>query len=146
MIGAAELIAGLGGGGGVLIAQHAFGWLKARGRTNADVDMHRDGLTIDMLQLAREEMAAMRLELAATKTEANDLRGLQAHLAHFEEALDHIHALLNASGAAEKRAAERRARAFHNRMRRLSDARGAIINEVQRARAIERQPEDGGGQ
>ncbi len=143
MIGPSEILAGVGGGGAALVAQHLFGWLKARGRTNADVDKHRDGLTIEMLKVAREEMAAVRVELAATKAEADGLRALQAHLAHFEEALDHIHALLNAEGPEETRAATRRARAFLNRMRRLSEARGAIINEVQRARSQRSLPSDG---
>lgn len=144
MIGANELIAGLFGSGGVLIAQHGFGWLKARARTNADVDKHRDTLTIQMLTVAREEMAAVRLELAAAREEADELRALHARLAHFEEALDHIHALLNAEGAEEERAAERRATAFLNRMRRLADARGAIINEMQRMDSGARLPTEGG--
>lgn len=146
MIGPNEIAAGLFGSGGVLIAQHAFGWLKARSRANADVDKHRDGLTIQMLQIAREEVAGVRLELAAAKDEADELRGLQSRLAHFEEALDHIHALLNAEGAEEERAAERRARAFLNRMRRLSNARGAYINEEQRARALDLRPDKGDGE
>ncbi len=144
MIGANELIAGLFGSGGVLIAQHGFGWLKARGRTNADVEKHRDGLTIDMLKAVREELAQMRLDLMAARDEADRLRSWQSHLAHFEEALDHIHALMNAEGLEEKRAAERRAQAFLNRMRRLSDARGAIVNELQRQQSGARLPETKG--
>lgn len=107
----------VGGGCATVIAQWGVAWLKGRGdvrRVERDADVkleeHRDSLTLDMLTAAREEMAALRSELS-------ELRPLQGRIAHLEEALDHLHALLHAGGEAEWAAAERRARAFLRRMR-----------------------------
>ena len=97
-----------GSGGGItLLAQSGTAWLKARGerhRTDRDADVkleaHRDKLTFDLLDAAR-------VEVAAARDEAASLRPMVARLAHFEEALDHIHALLHARNG--RRAKGRRA-------------------------------------
>jgi hypothetical protein len=116
------------GGGLTLLAQSGTAWLKARGerhRTNRDADVkleeHRDKLTFDLLDAAR-------VEVAAARDEAASLRPMVARLAHFEEALDHIHALLHAQMGEERKAAERRARAFLSRMRSIADARGTVTD------------------
>lgn len=102
----------MGGGGATLFAQVAAGWWRARGvrykvdRTvDADLETERGKLTLELLKAAREDAKAVREETASI------------HAVHLEEALDHIHALLNADGADERKAAERRARAFLRRMR-----------------------------
>jgi len=118
MSGMLELLIGLAtGGGGTIAAQAAVGWFKSRAelaRVDRGVDMtieqHRDKLTLDLLTAARSEMSALHGEIS-------QLRPISARVAHLEEALDHIHALLNAEGEAERRAAERRARAYLRRMR-----------------------------
>lgn len=121
------------GVGGVLayVGNLAIQWLKTRderssAQASADVQLeqHRDKLTFDLLAAARSEVAAARADAAES-------RSLQAPLAHFEEALDHIEALLNAHGPDECHAAERRARAFLNRMRRRAEAMGTLRNEAQ---------------
>lgn len=132
-----EGIAALAGGSTLtVVAQSGAAWLKSRGerhKIDRDADIkieeHRDKLTFDLLDAAR-------LEAAAARQDAAELRPMLARLAHFEEALDHIHDLLHAEMPDEKKAAERRARAFLNRMRRIGDARGAILNEVQRAQSV----------
>jgi len=111
------MLAIVGGSGGTFVLQLATGWWKARSedrKTERDADVkleqHRDQLTFDLLTAAREEMAELRREVAA-------LRPLSGCVAHLEEALDHLHALLHAEGAAAKQAAEQRARMFLRRMR-----------------------------
>jgi hypothetical protein len=89
------------------------------------IEEHRDGLTFDLLNAARAEVAALR-------TEVERLRPLDKHLQDFETALEHIEALMSPMNPSERRATERSARAFLTRIRRLQEARGAITNEVQR--------------
>jgi hypothetical protein len=89
------------------------------------IEEHRDGLTFDLLSAARTEVAALRQEVER-------LRPLDKHLQDFETALEHIEALMSPMNSADRRAAERSARAFLNRIRRLQEARGAITNEAQR--------------
>lgn len=118
MTSAVELaVAVASGGTGTLLLQSVSTWWKARAEvrrsdrdSDARIEEHRDQLTFDVLTAAREEMTALRGELA-------ELRPLSARVAHLEEALDHIHALLHADGSIELRAAERRAKAFLRRMR-----------------------------
>lgn len=116
-------------------------WLKSRDsrhqvdRTvDAQVEEQRDKLTFELLQQARQEVAE-------AKTEAAHLRPMVARLAHFEEALDHIHALLSSETDAEKAAAERRARAFLRRMR-GDDTKGEMRNAVQTQISAERLIQD----
>ena len=144
------LIPAVGAGSVVTWAGNAlFQWMKFRGERNrshieveANLEKHRDRLTFDLLDAARAEALALRSEVAIARSEAADLRPLQIRLAHFEEALDHITAMLNAEGEEEKKAAARRARAFLNRMRRLAEANGTLINELQREMSAASLPND----
>ena len=101
-----------------------FGWLgkaylsrqvlageskKAELDTDAALEKHRDGLTFQLLEAARFELSEMRKELT-------QLRPLEAHLFHLQQALEHIDALLTADPD-ERPSAERNARAFLRRMR-----------------------------
>jgi len=98
--------------------------------TDARLEEHRDGLTFQLLDAARIELLLMR-------TEVEKLRPMETHLYHLQQALEHIEALLNADPDS-RAVAERNARAFLNRMRRLEDAKGTIANEIQRQRAAEK--------
>jgi alkylation response protein AidB-like acyl-CoA dehydrogenase len=128
------IVAAAGGGGGTWVTQSTVAWFKSRGerathRDNIEVtrEQHQDSFVIELLATAREEVAAARVE-------AVEMRSLQLRLLHFEEALDHIQALLDATNAGDpvaRLAAERRAHQFLIRMKRLADARGAIGNEIQ---------------
>lgn len=102
---------------------------KALLDVDAVLEKHRDGLTFQLLDAARTELVLMRGEV-------EKLRPMESHLYHLQQALEHIEALLNPDP--DSRAlAERNARAFLNRMRRLEDAKGTIANEIQRQRAAE---------
>ena len=121
---------GLGGIASYLI-QAAVAWVRGRDEraqkreeTEAALDQHRDNLTFDLLKASREEIAAMRSEMS-------DYRAIQIRLLHFEEALNHLEELLTANGPEERTGAEKRARQFLTRMKRISDATGAFRNEAQ---------------
>lgn len=127
----------IGGGGSTVFAQAISGWWTGRRedrRSQRDTDIqleeHRDNLTFDLLKAAREEMSALRAEAAS-------LRPLALHVAHLEEALDHLYALLHAEGDLERVAAERRARGFLKRMRpEPGEKRNAVQAEISAARVI----------
>lgn len=97
--------------------------------TDAILEQHRDGLTFQLLDAARAELAGMRQEV-------EKLRPMESHLYHLQQALEHIEALLSVDPDV-KAIAERNARAFLNRMRRMEDAKGTIANEIQRHRAAD---------
>ncbi len=90
------------------------------------LETHRDELTIQLLTAARSECEALRLEL--------ERRGpvSEEHVRHFQTALNHIEAIVMAENPGERKTAERAALAFLNRMRRLADVRGTLMNEAQR--------------
>lgn len=126
MIDVAQLVvAAVGGGGTTVIAQGFAAWWRGRGdryKVDADIEAHRDNLTLQLLKAARDEAAAARAETVSV------------HLVHLEEALDHIHSLLNAESDDERKAAERRARAF---LRRMRPEIGDIRNQRQARRSAE---------
>ncbi len=114
-------------------------WIKARGQlhrgdreVDAKLDHQRNELTFDLL-------AAARAEVAAFAKEVSELRPMSSRMAHLEEALDHISALLHAEGEAEVKAAKRRAQAYLRRMRpEIGDWR----NTVQAAKSAKNVIED----
>lgn len=121
-------IAAAGGGGGTMVVQTVGTWFKARVETarhsedlDATLKQHNGKLALELLTAAREEVAAARVEAA-------EMRSLQLRLTHFEEAIDHIQALYDNG---DDPAVRRRAQQFLTRMKRISDARGAVVNEVQ---------------
>ena len=93
------------------------------------LEQHTDKFALELLNAARGEMAVL-------KNEVDSLRPLQTRVAHLDEALDHIEALLKSEGEEERKAAERRATAFLKRMRRMAEARGTILNEIQREESL----------
>ncbi len=95
--------------------------------------IHRDELTFQLLQNARLEMASARIEVEDLRDEVRKLRSMENHFYHFQQSLDHLEALLFSHTEEEKAQAERNARAFLTRMRRLNEAKGTLANEAQRA-------------
>jgi hypothetical protein len=97
------------------------------------LEVHRDDLTLAIISTGREEIAAARIEVSNLRDEVKKLRAMETHFYHFQQSLDHLEALLTASTVEERENAERNARAFLNRMRRLQNAKGTIANEAQHA-------------
>lgn len=97
------------------------------------IEIHRDELTFELLQNARSEMAGARAEVDDLRSEVRKLRSMELHFYHFQQSLDHLEALLFSNTTELRVAAERNARAFLTRMRRLNEAKGTLANETQRA-------------
>jgi nucleoside-diphosphate-sugar epimerase len=95
------------------------------------LEVHRDELTLAIIRTGREEISAARIEVEDLRDEVKKLRAMETHFYHFQQSLDHLEALLSARTPEERETAERNARAFLNRMRRLQEAKGTIANEVQ---------------
>lgn len=109
---------------------------RARARKEAvdhadRLEVHRDELTLAIIRTGREEISAARIEVEDLRDEVKKLRAMETHFYHFQQSLDHLEALLSARTPEERETAERNARAFLNRMRRLQEAKGTIANEVQ---------------
>jgi uncharacterized membrane-anchored protein YhcB (DUF1043 family) len=83
-------------------------------RGNNDLEKHWTKTTVELIDALRKELEQSRLELSK---HVASTRELQTLLAHFDEALDHIHALISSDSDAEKAASQRRAQAFLKRMR-----------------------------
>lgn len=95
------------------------------------LEIHRDDLMFELLQNARAEVVVATEGMKALRKEVHSLRALEQHFFHFQQSLDHLEAILTAETLDLRRAAERNARAFLNRMRRLQEATGTIHNEMQ---------------
>lgn len=105
--------------------------------TKAKLEEHWTDTTLELVD-------ALRSELSDARKELGELRPLITRLAHFEESLDHLHALLAAhrsGNAVEIAAAERRASAFLNRMR-GDTAKGEMRQAVQTVISAQRIVED----
>jgi hypothetical protein len=106
---------------------------KKEALENADrLEVHRDELTFQLIASAKQEMSAARVEVDDLREEVKKLRAMENHFYHFQQSLEHLEALLTADTPEARAQAERNARAFLNRMRRLNAARGTITNEAQR--------------
>lgn len=104
----------------------------AKDDQHSKLEIHRDELTFELLTSARAEMSAARVEVEDLRDEVRKLRAMEQHFYHFQQAMDHLEALLFPEDAAAREIAERNARAFINRMRRLNEAKGTVANETQR--------------
>lgn len=107
--------------------------IKEANEQSDRLEIHRDDLTLQIIRSGREELALARVEVDDLREEVRKLRGMETHFYHFQQSLDHLEALITASTPEEREQAERNARAFLNRMRRLQAAKGTIANEVQHA-------------
>ncbi len=117
---------------------------------SSKVESSRDELTIELLSNARGEVITARSEMEGLRDEVRSLRAIEQHFYHFEQSLDHLECLLNAATVDERATAERNAKAFLTRMRRLQEAKGTIANEAQRLDAgltrVEKKIRKEGGQ
>jgi len=105
--------------------------IKAENDQDDRLEIHRDELTFELLQNARAEIGSARTEVESLREEVRMLRSIEQRFYHFEQSLDHLEAILIADTPETRNIAERNARAFLNRMRRLNEAKGTIANEVQ---------------
>lgn len=96
------------------------------------IEIHRDELALQLLANARQEMSSARVEVEDLREEIRKLRAMENHFYHFQQSLEHLEALLFADSVEARANAERNARAFLTRMRRLNEAKGTIANEAQR--------------
>ena len=85
------------------------------------LEIHRDGLTLNLLQSARDEMNQAREEAVHLREEVRSLRAMEDHFYRFQQALDHLEALLFPDSPEARVIAERNARAFLVRMRELKE-------------------------
>lgn len=85
------------------------------------LEIHRDGLTLNLLQSARDEMNQAREEAVHLREEVRSLRAMEDHFYRFQQALDHLEALLFPDSPEARVIAERNARAFLVRMRKLKE-------------------------
>lgn len=132
----AIITAGLGWVG----AAWAYRDKRRKEKTEQDdrLEIHRDDLTFELLQAARTEVSEAAVEMRTLRDEVRTLRALEQHFFHFQQALDHLEAILFADTPALRATAERAAKAFVKRMRRLNDAKGTLANEIQRVGGIVR--------
>ena len=114
------------------------------------VDAHRDELALELLSSARNEVVQARSEMEGLREEIKSLRAMEQHFYHFQQAIEHLSAVLFATDEHDRANAERNAKAFLARMKRLQEAKGTIANEVQRLdaglKASERKVREEGGQ
>lgn len=114
----------------------AFAYSRKRKTEKVDhsdkLEIHRDQFTLELLQTARSELTLVRGELNVMREETGALRKLEQHVYHFQESLEHLETLLRAETDVDLAQAKRNANAFLIRMRRLQEAKGTILNEVQR--------------
>lgn len=114
------------------------------------VDVHRDELALELLSSARNEVVQARSEMDGLREEIKSLRAMETHFYHFQQAIDNLSAVLFAVDEHDRANAERNAKAFLARMKRLQEAKGTIANEAQRLdaglKAAERRVRDEGGQ
>lgn len=97
----------------------------------AEVEQHRDDLTLRLIKQATEEAQQARREVEEVRQENKALRALEEHFYHFEQALNHLEAVLTATDADARAVAEKNANGFLSRMRRLQEAKGKIQQEIQ---------------
>lgn len=116
----------------------------------ATIDVHRDELALELLSSARNEVVQARSEMEGLREEIKSLRAMEQHFYHFQQAIEHLSAVLFANDAVDRANAERNAKAFLGRMKRLQEAKGTIANEAQRIDAglknVERKVREEGGQ
>ena len=111
---------------------HLHATKKDERKDAAAVEIHRDDLVIKLLAAAREEVAEGRAEVEEVRQKNKALRAIEQHFYHFEQALEHLEAVLSSSDDPDARAvAEKNATAFLLRMRRLQQAKGNIQQEIQ---------------
>lgn len=93
---------------------------------------HRDDLALKLLAAAREEVEIGRAELDVVREENRALRSIEQHFYHYQQAIDHLEAVLAARDDPGAYAvAERNATAFLARVKRVEQAKGEIQQGIQ---------------
>lgn len=139
------------GGGAIVLrlAQIALQWRKqaadelaAKSSSGLEIRRHRDGLTVQMLEMAREELRTLHTEIAALRKEMRShideierLRRIEIRVAAYEEALVHIEALIMADLTGGREAAEHAAKIYLAKMEALKLTLGEQANAEQVSRA-----------
>lgn len=98
----------------------------------ATIEQHRDSLTFELLQAARDEVRIVREEIVK-------LRPFENHFFHLQQALEHLEAVCFSPDEDSRTQAERAAKAFLRRMKRLDEAKGVVLDEAQRMKSAEDQ-------
>lgn len=112
---------------------------KERREANAaEVEKHRDDLTLKLIKAATDEAREARKEVEEVRQENKALRALEEHFYHFEQALNLLEAVLTANDNDARAVAEKNAMAFLSRMRRLQEAKGNIQQEIQIVESAQR--------
>lgn len=120
---ATAVISALAGIVGTLIVRR--GQHRDTDRTvDAKLEEHRDKLTFDLLNAARQERAAMQADLERWKT-------IAAHLEDFDLALSYIEALLAADSDQARNLVARSARVFLDRIEVKRRAQQQVRAEAQ---------------
>lgn len=95
---------------------HRRGMRKIATDHLTQVETSRDDLAIELLTSARQEIRVARSQMDSLRQEIKTLRPLEQHFYHFQQALDHLAAILHAREEGTRAVAERNARAFLARM------------------------------
>lgn len=100
--------------------------------TALEVEKHRDEMILTLLATVKEENERALTELAEVREENRALRSLEQHFYQFKQAIEHLEAVLEARDDTGAYAvAERNAKAFLARVKRVEQAKGNIQNEIQ---------------
>lgn len=95
------------------------------------LEIHRDEFTLELLKNARSEITMVRGEINELREERSTLLKIEQHVYYFQESLDHLERLLFADTPEDLQQARRNAGAFLRRMKRLQEAKGTMLNEMQ---------------
>lgn len=112
---------------------------KKQARDERLVD-HANSLAIELLKIAKSEAASLRQQISDLQR-GDDLLAHRA--AHFEEALQHVEALLGIGVHGDREAVEHSARLFLGRMVVHRQITGTVANREQVQRAAQKQIEKG---
>lgn len=115
---------------------------KEKNEQEDRLEIHKDDLIFELLQASRSEVNVAYTEMKSLREEVKTLRPLEEHFFHYLQSLDHLEAILFADTEELRATAERSAKAFLKRMRRLNDAKGTIRNEIQTASSVIRVTKD----
>jgi hypothetical protein len=135
----AAFVAQYGAGAATIyLGQVLLQWRKQESSSGLEIKKHRDRLTIEMLEMARAEVTAaraevqdLRKELETRERDLDRLRGVEWRLSAFDEAIQHVEALLTSDARGGREAAENAARVFLARMEAMKLKMGGDANAAQ---------------
>jgi len=92
------------------------------------IDAQRNGLALELLNSARNEVAQARSEMIGLREEVKSLRAMETHFCHFQQAIDHLSAILFATNENDRVNVERDAKAFLERIKHLQVTKGTVLD------------------